>query len=187
MGTTAIRSCLTSIVLFLLDFLPRQPVVYGESGRLYIGRSLLTRVFETCCLVALGLMIGYAVALMISARSWMSVAAGVLLVVMLLLATWLLRAKIVRTTLVVDLAHDSITQGQRLIARTSDVLAVHIGNRRQPAVLVLRDAESAHLHNSVLPHVEGGDGQLVGLTLASYLDVALLRVVNEPAAREEAA
>jgi len=91
-------------------------------------------------------------------------------------ATWLLRRRIIRTTLVVDRDQDRITQGIRLIARASDVQAVHVSSRQHPAVLVLRDGSTERLRNSALPHVERGDSHVVGSMLAGYLEVSLMRV-----------
>jgi hypothetical protein len=176
MSIAALRVGLAVLAASLLDLVPRQPVIYGDGERLCIGRSLLARLFEGMCLMVWGLMVGYVGAAIFVARTWMSAAAGISFLVLLAVVSWLLRRWILRSTLVIDREQDRITQGTRLIARASDVQAVHVGGRHHPAVLVLRDDGSPRLVNSALPHIEGGDSQIVGSTLALYLEVALMRI-----------
>src|SRR5438128_273099 len=176
MSIATFRLGLIALALSLLDLIPRQPVIYGDGQRLCIGRSLLARLFEALGLIVWGLMVGYVAAIIVVARTWTSAAAGTSFLVVLAVVTWPVRRWILCSTLVIDRERDRITQGRRLIARASDVQAVHVGGRRHPAVLVLRDESRPWLVNSALPHIEGGDSHVVGSTLAAYLEVALMRV-----------
>jgi hypothetical protein len=176
MSIAALRLGFTVLALGLLDLVPRQPIIYGDGERLCIGRSLLARLFEALCLIVWGIMVGYLTAAVVVARTWTSFAAGASLLVVLAVVSWLLRRWILCSTLVIDREHDRITRGRKLIARASDVQAVHVGSRQHPAVLVLRDEGSAWLVNSAVPRIEGGDSHVVGSTLASYLEVALMRI-----------
>src|SRR5687767_1485648 len=154
MSIAALRLGLNVLALSLLDLIPRQPIIYEDGERLCIGRSLLARLFEATCLIVWGLMVGYVAAAVVVAHTWTSLAAGGSFLVLLAVVSWLVRRWILRSTLVIDREQDRITQGSRLIARASDVQAVHVGGRHHPAVLVLREESSPRLMNSALPHIE---------------------------------
>lgn len=159
--------------LAVLSVLARQPVIYHDHDCLHVERSLLDHFLATAGLTLWGLLVGYTTAALMAARSWRggSEVAAVLIVG---IACALMVRRRLRAGLIVDRLRDRICQDDHLIARASDVQAIHVADVRQPAVLVLRD-DVGHLQNLAITGL-GSDGPAVGSAVAMFLHVPLLSI-----------
>jgi hypothetical protein len=164
-------------MLALLGFvLPRRARIAHEPTRLVVHRPVLARLLGDLRLFLAGALAAYFLALFLISREWVLVALAALV---LLRMAWSVKRSRDRRQIVVDPTADRISEGNRIVGRASNLVAVQLGQQDPGSVLlVFRDLAADHGGTKdrgvMLGATDQADARTIGTAIANYLSVSIV-------------